>query len=148
MYCCHPCAAYSSDYLKLLRQELDDNGFPNTMIVAADSSWDIATDMLSDPALDKAVHAIGTHYPGMSSSSDAQKTGHLLLSSEDDSTFGDNIGTGEPSFCLPMHQVLAAPTHQVSVVAVERSFIGPTRVPVKLVSPHHAHDISDPCRFP
>jgi hypothetical protein len=103
-------AAYSSDYLKLLRQELDNNGFPNTMIVAPDSNWDIATDMLSDPTLDKAVYAIGAHYPGMGSSSDAQKTGHLLLSSEDDSTFGDNIGTGETRLTSPCLQMLPSIT--------------------------------------
>ncbi|KAA0170822.1 hypothetical protein FNF27_06517 [Cafeteria roenbergensis] len=86
--------SYSADYLKLLRRELDSNGFPSTRIVAPDSNWDIAGEMLTDPELMDAVDIVGAHYPGMTSSSDAIKTGKLLAASEDDSTFGDNIGTG------------------------------------------------------
>ncbi len=86
--------SYSADYLKLLRRELDSSGFPSTRIVAPDSNWDIAGEMLTDPELMDAVDIVGAHYPGMTSSSDAIKTGKLLAASEDDSTFGDNIGTG------------------------------------------------------
>ena len=86
--------SYSAGYLILLRQELDANGFEATTISAPDSGWNIAGDMLSNPQLMDAVGVIGAHYPGMQSSSDAKKTGKVLISSEDDSTFGDNVGTG------------------------------------------------------
>jgi galactosylceramidase len=86
--------SYSAAYLKYLRSELDKSGFNSTLIVAADGSWDIADDMLQDPELAAAVFAVGAHYPGMETTSSALKTGHVLLSSEDDSTFGDNVGTG------------------------------------------------------
>ena len=84
---------FDATYLKTLRKTLDFNGFNNTKIIAADSSWDpISTDILNDPDLSSAVHGIGCHYPGMSSSSSAQKTGKPLWASEDDSTYDNDVG--------------------------------------------------------
>lgn len=84
---------FDATYLKTLRSTLDANGFTNTKIVASDSSWDpISTDILNDPALASAVHAIGTHYPGSSSSKSAEETGKPLWASEDDSTYDNAIG--------------------------------------------------------
>ena len=38
---------------------LDSEGFQNTKIVAPDGSWGIASDIMKDPELAKAVDAIG-----------------------------------------------------------------------------------------
>ena len=77
--------AYNIPYLKQLRASLDAANFSNTKIIAPDSGWDIARDILADPGLASAVHGIGAHYPGMHSSSDAVATGKPLWASEDDS---------------------------------------------------------------
>ena len=79
--------AYNIPYLKTLRATLDASGFNNTLIVAPDSGWSIAKDILADPELAASVHGIGAHYPGMYSSSDAEATGKPLWASEDDSTY-------------------------------------------------------------
>jgi hypothetical protein len=84
--------AYNIPYLKTLRATLDASGFNSTLIVAPDSGWSIAKDILSDPELAAAVHGIGAHYPGMYSSSDAESTGKPLWASEDDSTYDNDVG--------------------------------------------------------
>ena len=56
---------------KTLRATLDASGFNSTMIIAPDSGWDIAKDILSDADLANAVHGIGAHYPGMHSTPEA-----------------------------------------------------------------------------
>ena len=84
---------FDATYLKTLRKTLDFNGFNNTKIIASDSGWDpISTDVLNDPDLAAAVHGIGCHYPGMSSSASAIKTGKPLWASEDDSTYDNDVG--------------------------------------------------------
>jgi galactosylceramidase len=84
---------FDSTYLKTLRATLDANGFSKTKIVASDSGWDpISTDILNDPELAAAVHTVGCHYPGTSSSASAEKTGKPLWASEDDSTYDNDIG--------------------------------------------------------
>ena len=84
--------AYDTLYLKTLRRTLDAAGFSNTLIVAPDSGWGIASDILNDPALAASVHAIGAHYPGMYSSPEAEATGKPLWASEDDSTYSNDVG--------------------------------------------------------
>jgi galactosylceramidase len=84
--------AYNIPYLKVLRSTLDASGFNNTLIVAPDSGWSIAKDILADPELAASVHGIGAHYPGMYSSSDAEATGKPLWASEDDSTYDNDVG--------------------------------------------------------
>ena len=83
---------YNTTYLKALRKTLDDAGFPNTKIVAPDSGWDIAKDILADPDLAASVHTIGAHYPGTHSSSQAEQTLKPLWASEDDSTYSNDVG--------------------------------------------------------
>ena len=83
---------YNDTYLKALRVTLDNAGFPNTMIVAPDSGWSIANDILADPVLAASVHAIGCHYPGTHSSSQAEQTMKPLWASEDDSTYNNDVG--------------------------------------------------------
>ncbi|XP_025093999.1 galactocerebrosidase-like isoform X2 [Pomacea canaliculata] len=86
--------AYDSTYIKTLRALLDSRGFSSTRIVASDDNWNISWDILQDSALAAAVDYIGAHYPGTTSSSDAQKTGKQLWASEDYSTFNDETGGG------------------------------------------------------
>ena len=51
--------SYNITYIETLRAALDTAGFNNTLIVAPDSNWDIAADILSAPSLAEAVYAIG-----------------------------------------------------------------------------------------
>jgi hypothetical protein len=88
---------YNDTYLKALRVTLDNAGFPNTMIVAPDSGWSIANDILADPVLAASIHAIGCHYPGTHSSAQAEQTMKPLWASEDDSTYDNN---GESIHCF------------------------------------------------
>lgn len=85
---------FNDTYLKTLRAALDSAGFSSTKIVAPDGSWDIANDILADPVLAKAVHAIGAHYPGTVSTAAAEATEKPLWASEDDSTYNNDIGAG------------------------------------------------------
>ncbi|XP_065844131.1 galactocerebrosidase-like [Oscarella lobularis] len=85
---------YDSNYIKVLRSMLDSEGFQNTKIVAPDGSWGIASDIMKDPELAKAVDAIGAHYPGTYSSAAALETGKPLWASEDFSTLDDLRGGG------------------------------------------------------
>ncbi|XP_005089504.1 galactocerebrosidase isoform X2 [Aplysia californica] len=85
---------YDISYIKALRATLDARGFQNTLVIAADEKWEIATDIQADPALAKIVHAIGCHYPGTLSDPDAVSTGKQLWASEDYSTFNDDVGGG------------------------------------------------------
>ena len=66
------------------------------MIVAPDSGWSIANDILADPVLAASIHAIGCHYPGTHSSAQAEQTMKPLWASEDDSTYDNN---GESTKC-------------------------------------------------
>ena len=52
-------AAYSADYLIILREQLDAAGFNSTKISAPDSNWGIAGDMLKNQTLMDAVDVIG-----------------------------------------------------------------------------------------
>jgi galactosylceramidase len=85
---------YNSTYIKTLRHMLDINNLQNTQIVAPDGSWSIATAIMSDPDLAKAVDVIGAHYPGTVSSAVALQTGKPLWASEDYSTVDDLVGGG------------------------------------------------------
>ncbi|KAH9500900.1 hypothetical protein Btru_069153 [Bulinus truncatus] len=85
---------YNIEYIKVLRQMLNERGFQNVLIIAADEKWEIATDIIKDAALDSAVHAIGCHYPGTLTTQDAENTGKQLWASEDYSTFNDEVGGG------------------------------------------------------
>ena len=66
-------------------------------IIAADGSWKIADEMLTDQELRDSVEVIGAHYPGTTSSSASVASGKKLWASEDYSTFNDNIGNDECS---------------------------------------------------
>ena len=51
--------SYNITYIETLRAALDAAGFSNTLIVAPDSNWDIAQDILDTPALAESVWGIG-----------------------------------------------------------------------------------------
>ncbi|CAG2224562.1 GALC [Mytilus edulis] len=86
--------AYDVKYIKLLRKVLDNNSLQHVRIVAADGGWGIVNDINNDSDLAKAIDYIGVHYPGTESVMSAIQTGKQLWSSEDYSTFNDNIGGG------------------------------------------------------
>ena len=61
---------YDTDWIKLLRRTLDDNGLAHVEISAADQwhgedQWRIADDMVKDPALSNAVAVLNAHIPEM-----------------------------------------------------------------------------------
>lgn len=87
--------SYDSTYIKLLRYTLDKSGLEGVRIVASDNLWEpVALSLLLDPELSRAVDVIGAHYPGTTTVLDALKTQKRLWSSEDYSTFNDEIGGG------------------------------------------------------
>jgi galactosylceramidase len=84
---------YDSGWLKLLRKTLDAHGL-KTRIVAPDmhasagvKQWDFIREMQADPELDRAIYAVGVHYPrtaGKVHTPDwAKESGKRLWSSED-----------------------------------------------------------------
>ncbi|XP_026147349.1 galactocerebrosidase [Carassius auratus] len=85
---------YDPVYIKVLRETLDRVGYTNVGIIAADGDWSIAAAMLDDPYLNDAVQVIGVHYPGTKTVKEALFTEKKLWSSEDYSTFNDDIGAG------------------------------------------------------
>lgn len=85
---------YNVTYIKTLRKTLDARGFTKTKIVASDGGWGIVNDMNKDSELAKSVDYVGVHYPGTISPEFAKKQGTQLWSSEDYSTFNDNVGGG------------------------------------------------------
>ncbi|KAM9842002.1 galactocerebrosidase isoform 2-T2 [Aulostomus maculatus] len=86
--------SFDSKYIKVLRSTLDKVGLTGVGIVAADGDWSIATSMMADPNLSDVVGVIGAHYPGTTTVNDALKTQKRLWSSEDYSTFNDEVGGG------------------------------------------------------
>ncbi|XP_072314048.1 galactocerebrosidase [Eucyclogobius newberryi] len=86
---------FDSKYIKLLRYTLDKQGLERVRIVASDNQWEpIALYVLQDPELSAAVDVLGAHYPGTNTVLDALKTQKQLWSSEDYSTFNDEVGGG------------------------------------------------------
>ncbi|CAG5127412.1 unnamed protein product, partial [Candidula unifasciata] len=86
---------YNIDYIKALRQVLDQRGFHNVQIVASDTGdWNIVGDMKNDKDLANDIYALGVHYPGTTSSDDAKNSGKPLWASEDYSTYNDEFGAG------------------------------------------------------
>ncbi|CAK8686172.1 unnamed protein product [Clavelina lepadiformis] len=86
---------YDITYIKVLRRTLDEAGFSDVTIIAADGGYMmISYDILRDAELAKAVGVIGLHYPGTLSGKITQETGKIIWSSEDYSTYNDVIGAG------------------------------------------------------
>lgn len=87
----HP---YDIAYVETLKRALRDNGLSSVQVVASDGSWDITSDILTNWRFAAAVDIIGCHYPGTLTTSAALKTKKRLWSSEDYSTFNDDVGAG------------------------------------------------------
>ncbi|XP_051239775.1 galactocerebrosidase isoform X2 [Dicentrarchus labrax] len=85
---------FDSKYIKVLRNTLDKLGLTGVGIIAADGDWSIANSMIADPHLNDSVEVIGAHYPGTTTVKEAVKTQKKLWSSEDYSTFNDEVGGG------------------------------------------------------
>ncbi len=84
---------YEIAWIKRLRQTLDAKQLGAVKIVAPDlytkNRWEIARDLASDPELNRAVYAIGAHYPKFTSTPEALASGKPLYASEDISARGD-----------------------------------------------------------
>uniref|UniRef100_A0A672YTN4 Galactocerebrosidase n=1 Tax=Sphaeramia orbicularis TaxID=375764 RepID=A0A672YTN4_9TELE len=86
---------FDSKYIKLLRYTLDKSGLDTVRIIASDNLWEpITRSLLLDPELSRAVDVIGAHYPGTTTVAGALKTQKKLWSSEDYSTFNNEVGGG------------------------------------------------------
>ncbi|XP_034531517.1 galactocerebrosidase isoform X2 [Notolabrus celidotus] len=85
---------YDSKYIKVLRDSLDKIDLTEVGIIAADGDWTIAKSVIVDPYLNDAVQVLGAHYPGTTTVLDALKTQKKLWSSEDYSTFNNEVGGG------------------------------------------------------
>ncbi|XP_006785920.1 galactocerebrosidase isoform X1 [Neolamprologus brichardi] len=87
--------SFDIKYIKLLRYTLDKSGLERVKIIASDNLWEpIAFSLLLDPELSTAVDVIGAHYPGTTTITEALKTQKKLWSSEDYSTFNNEVGGG------------------------------------------------------
>ncbi|XP_017287142.1 galactocerebrosidase isoform X2 [Kryptolebias marmoratus] len=86
--------SFDATYIKVLRNMLDRLGLTDVGIIAADGDWSIADSMIADSQLKEAVQVIGAHYPGTKTVPQALKTQKKLWSSEDYSTFNDEVGGG------------------------------------------------------
>ncbi|KAM9555784.1 galactocerebrosidase isoform 1-T1 [Guaruba guarouba] len=87
--------AFNSKYIKLLRYTLDKHGLQQVRIIASDRLWEpISFVLLLDSELHGVVDAIGAHYPGTKTVPNALLTKKKLWSSEDYSTFNDEVGAG------------------------------------------------------
>ena len=95
---------YSVPWYEQLRSTLNAAGYPRVQIVAADSGWDVASDIASDPAFARAVSIIGVHYPCQGNNggradtcpgnATATSTGKPLWASENGS---QNLNSGAPA---------------------------------------------------
>uniref|UniRef100_A0A672SMA9 Galactocerebrosidase n=1 Tax=Sinocyclocheilus grahami TaxID=75366 RepID=A0A672SMA9_SINGR len=87
--------SFNSKYIKLLRYTLDKRGLERVKIIASDNLWEPITSVVfADKVLQDAVEILGVHYPGTNTVPKALKTGKKLWSSEDYSTFNNNVGGG------------------------------------------------------
>ena len=85
----------STDYILRLRGALDAANLSQTLLVASDEGgWPGAGQCLGNASVSAAVGALGSHYPGTSSSAAAIETGKPLLASEDNSKSALPGGTG------------------------------------------------------
>ena len=86
---------YDITFVKVLKNVLaQDVITANVQIVAADGSWSVSKDILHDESFAAAVSIIGCHYPGTTTTAESIKTYKPLWSSEDYSTYNDNVGAG------------------------------------------------------
>jgi len=86
---------YNITFVEVLKSILAQDALTaDVQIVAADGSWDVSNDVLRDQTFADAVDIIGCHYPGTRTTAASIKTGKPVWSSEDYSTYNDNVGAG------------------------------------------------------
>src|ERR1700729_210736 len=84
---------YNISWYEQLRSTLNADGYSGVQIVAADTDWTVANDLVSNSAFSQAVQIIGSHYPcgwmtsetSCPSSANAEATGKQLWASENGS---------------------------------------------------------------
>ena len=86
---------YNIAFVEVLKSVLlQDVSTAHVQVVAADGSWRVSKDILKFPSFAAAVDIVGCHYPGTNTTNASLKTGKPLWSSEDYSTYNDNVGAG------------------------------------------------------
>ncbi|KAF5894795.1 galactocerebrosidase isoform X1, partial [Clarias magur] len=87
--------SFNSKYIKILRYTLDKYGLERVKIIASDNLWEpITLFLLLDPELRSSVDVLGAHYPGTVTVLEALALKKQLWSSEDYSTFNNDVGGG------------------------------------------------------
>ncbi len=84
---------YNIGWYEQLRSTLNANGYSGVQIVADDTSWNVANDLVSNSAFSQAVQVVGSHYPcgylsgetSCPSTANAVATGKPLFASENGS---------------------------------------------------------------
>ena len=84
---------YNISWYEQLRSTLNADGYSGVQLVADDTSWNVANDLVSNSAFSQAVQIVGSHYPcgwmtaqtSCPSSSNAVATGKPLFASENGS---------------------------------------------------------------
>jgi O-glycosyl hydrolase len=84
---------YNIGWYEQLRSALNAAGYSGVQLVADDTSWNVANDLVSNSAFSQAVQIVGSHYPcgylsaetSCPSSSNAVATGKPLFASENGS---------------------------------------------------------------
>ena len=84
---------YNIGWYEQLRSALNADGYSGVQIVADDTDWNVANDLVSNSAFSQAVQIVGSHYPcgylsaetSCPSSSNAVATGKPLFASENGS---------------------------------------------------------------
>ncbi|KAL2303857.1 hypothetical protein Nmel_009138 [Mimus melanotis] len=86
---------YLNDAIEVVGYTLDKHGLEQVRIIASDRLWEpISFVMMIDSELHGVVDVIGAHYPGTKTVQNAILTGKKLWSSEDYSTFNNDVGAG------------------------------------------------------
>lgn len=82
------------DYILELRKALNRNKLQQVQIVACDGWVGDLYSWMKNQTIASSVYAFGVHYPGTISSKEAIATNLSIWSSEDYSTFDDDVGAG------------------------------------------------------
>ncbi|CAL1547008.1 unnamed protein product [Lymnaea stagnalis] len=113
-----------TEYVKVLRKKLDDNGYSDIRIVASDLDFGIVDFIKADSELASVVDYIGAHYPGVVSPEDAKEIGIPLWSSEDFSTYNDEVGGGCWARILNQNYVQGLMTSTIAWNLIDSFFQG------------------------
>ncbi|BFZ01346.1 hypothetical protein BsWGS_04385 [Bradybaena similaris] len=113
-----------TESIKVLRKTLDDNGYSQVKIIAADLDFGIVDYISRDSELSAAVDYVGAHYPGVLSPDSAKLIGKQLWSSEDFSTINDEVGGGCWARILNQNYVQGLMTSTISWNLIDSFYRG------------------------